>query len=593
MELLEYPLDSKLILRKKRQIKEKLINSKQKFINKKVAILGGSTTAEVKNILELFLLMEGISAEFYESDYNKYFEEVMFSESLRKFNPDIIYIHTTIKNLKNIPNINDSEDEINLKLELEFNQLKSIWEKIYKDFNSIIIQNNFEYPKNRSLGNLDRNIYFGLTNYVDNLNLKIYEYKQNKNNFIINDINYLAASTGLENWHDLTLWYSYKYAMSYSSICILSKNLANIIKAIYGKSKKCLILDLDDTLWGGIIGDDGLDNLKLGNETAIGEAYLEFQKYIGGLRARGITLAICSKNEEKIAKSGLEHPQMFLREKDFTSIKANWNEKYINIDEISKEINIGLDSIVFIDDNPLERDIVKSQLPQVEVPDIGSNIVNYIDYIEKNGYFESISILKEDIERNNYYATNQYREKNSMKFNDYKSFLKSLDMVGEIQSFKSIYLERIAQLTNKTNQFNLTTQRYSLKDIEKINNSDKFIKIYCRLKDKFGDNGLISVIIGKIEEESIHINLWLMSCRVLKRDVEKAMFDKLIEICRDRKIKYIYGYYYKTNKNTMVENHYSKLGFENIYKKENESKWKLGISSVKNKLNNIIKIEEY
>lgn len=593
MELLEYPLDINQILRKKKGIKKKLIEEDKEFINKKIAILGGSTTSEIKNILELFLLESGIKADFYESDYNKYFEEIMFSKELREFNPDIIYIHTTMKNLKNMPDVNNSQQDVDKKIQDEYSQWESMWEVLKEGLGCIVIQNNFEYPKNRNLGNLDGTTYYGITKYISQLNLRMCKYQEQNKNFIINDINYLSASIGLDKWYDSTLWYSYKYAMSYEGICNLSKSLSNIIKSIYGKSKKCLVLDLDNTLWGGVVGDDGVDSLKIGKETAIGEAYLEFQKYISELRKRGITLAIASKNEENIARLGLQHPQMYLKESDFTSIKANWEPKYINIYNISKEINIGLDSLVFIDDNPSEREIVKSQTPQVEVPNIGENIISYIDYIDKNGYFEIVGISKEDVQRNDYYQSNILREKSSSKFNNYDEFLSSLNMVGEIQFFKTIYLERIAQLTNKTNQFNLTTKRYTLQEIENINKSDEFIKLYCRLKDKFGDNGLISVIIGKIEKKTLHIDLWLMSCRVLKRDVEKAMFDKLIDACKEKEIVEIHGYYYKTQKNSIVENHYAQLGFENINKSEYSSEWQLHVKSVENKLNKFIEDREY
>jgi FkbH-like protein len=389
------------------------------------------------------------------------------------------------------------------------------------------------------------------------------------------------------------MWYGYKYSLSFEAITYLCKNIINIIKSIFGKNKKCIILDLDNTLWGGVIGDDGINNIAIGTETAIGEAYTEFQKYIKELRNIGITLAIASKNEEDIAKKGLNLSDMILKEKDFYSIKTNWNPKYENIDEITQEINIGRDSIIFLDDNPTEREIVKVNLPEISVPEIGDNIINYIDYIDKNGYFEITKLSKEDIERNESYQSNKKRDEEKKKFDSYEDFLLSLSMIADINFIKPIYNDRIAQLTNKTNQFNLTTKRYSLSDIEQMIKSNDNIIIYGRLKDKFGDNGLISIIIGKRIDKDLHIDLWLMSCRVLKRDMEKAMLDFLIDFCNKNKIDSIYGYYYKTSKNKIVRDHYLNLCFECLEESDESSKWVLNTNNIKEKANKVIKIGEY
>ncbi|MBD1381933.1 HAD-IIIC family phosphatase [Metabacillus arenae] len=591
-EHFDYPLDTAYLLRKKRSLKKELLK-KDHFIHKKIAVLGGSTTAEIKEMLELFLLNEEIKPQFYESDYNKYFEEIMFSDELKAFNPDIIFIHTSFKNILNSPEIHDDNKQIQDKLEKEFDHYKSLWEKAISDHNCIVIQNNFEYPRNRSLGNLDTVNYNGLTYFINKLNLMFSEYIQDNPQVLINDINYLSSWIGLDKWHDMSFWYHFKYSLSHHAIPYLAKNLSIIIRSVFGKSKKCLVLDLDNTLWGGIIGDDGVDQIKIGKETALAEGYTGFQKYIKELTHRGITLAIASKNEYENAIEGLNHPEMTLNKENFSCIKANWEPKFINIDKIAQEINIGIDSLVFIDDNPAERDIVKSQLPLVAVPNIGEDAAKFIDYIDRNGYFEPIKISKEDMYRNKYYEANKKRETEKAKFNNYNEFLQSLNMIAEINSFQSIYLERIAQLTNKTNQFNLTTRRYSPSEIEQISNSKSKVTLYGRLKDKYGDNGLISVVIGDIRGKDLHIDLWLMSCRVLKRDMEKAMFDAIVEESKKREIKKIYGYYYKTAKNNMVIDHYQKLGFEAVEEAEDRSKWVIEVSNVKEKKNKFIARGKY
>ena len=591
-KIFEYPLDYEYILRKRKSIKKSLLENKN-FIEKKIAILGGSTTSEIKNVLELFLLNENIKPIFFESEYNKFYEDALFSEELENFFPEIVYIHTNYHNITFFPSIENTEDEVKDLLEKEYDKFKSIWKILEEKFNCIIIQNNFDFPKERIMGNYDRISSNGRINFIDSLNREFIEYAKNNNKFYINDINYLSAQIGLEKWEDSLLWYSYKYAISYEAIPRLCKNVSNIIKAIYGKNKKCIVLDLDNTLWGGVIGDDGLNGIKVGTETAIGEAYTRFQKSIKDIKKLGITLAIASKNEEKIVKEGLNLKEMILKENDFFSIKANWNPKTESIKEIASEINIGLDSIIFLDDNPVEREMVKKQLPEVEVPNIGNDILEYIKHIDQNGFFEIVSFSKEDLERTKYYEDNKERENAKSHFKNYNEFLKSLEMKAEISFAKPIYLDRITQLINKTNQFNLTTKRYTLAEIETIASSKDKVIIYGRLKDKFGDNGLITIVIGSIVGDELHIDLWLMSCRVLKREMESAVLDFLIEYCKKNSIKKIYGYYYKTSKNNMVKDFYKEMGFNTILLEDEKSEWILEINKISDKRNKVIEIGEY
>ena len=580
---LKYPLDTSSILRKKKSIKKKLLQND--LIKKNIAILGGSTTSEIKNILELFLLDKGVKSNFYESDYNKYYEDALFgNDELDKFNPDIIYIHTTNKNIIKYPFPKDNSKEIDALLSNEIQKYKSIWSSLLK-FNCAIIQNNFDHTIDRSLGNLDCYDIHGKTYFINKLNDKFSQEAREINNLYINDINYLSSYIGLRYWFDLSLWYQAKYAISMESIPELAFNISKIISSIFGKSKKCLVLDLDNTCWGGVIGDDGLDYIHIGSGSAIAESYATFQQYIRELKQRGVTLAVCSKNDFKNAKEGFEHPDSVLKFDDFTSFKANWSPKHQNIIDIATEINIGIDSLVFIDDNPVERDIVSSQVPSVSVPDVGSDVIHFVDHIDKNGYFEPISLLSDDINRTKYYKDNKKRVKNQATFKSYDEFLVSLEMTADIKSFSSIYLDRIAQLTNRTNQFNLTTKRYTVGEIENISCSDDYIKIYGRLADKYGDNGLIAVSIGNIKEKQCHIDLWLMSCRVLKRNVEFAMLDELVSKCKDQDVSEIIGYYYKSSKNSMVSDLYEKFGFNLLERNDEDSVWKLDITNyeIKNK----------
>ncbi|SVB58904.1 uncharacterized protein METZ01_LOCUS211758, partial [marine metagenome] len=489
---LEYPLDIDKILRKKKSIKKALLSNKN-LVEKNIAILGGSTTSEIKKILELFLLDSGVKPNFYESEYNKYYEDALFgNDVLDKFNPDIVYIHTTNQNIIKYPELNNNVDEISILINNEIERYKSIWSSLSK-YNCPIIQNNFDHTINRSLGNLDFYDIHGKTYFINQLNDKFSQEARAIKNLYINDINYLSSYIGLKNWFDKSLWHQAKYALSMGSIPELAFNISKIINSIFGKSEKCLVLDLDNTCWGGVIGDDGLDGISIGLETAIAESYTSFQKYVKELKQRGVILAVCSKNDFQNAKEGFKHPDSVLKFDDFTSFKSNWDPKHQNILDIAKEVNIGVDSLVFIDDNPVERDLVSSQVPSASVPNVGNDVIHFIDHIDRNGYFEPISLLVDDINRNKYYEDNKKRSQEQSIFKSYDDFLVSLEMTAEIKSFSSIYLDRITQLTNKTNQFNLTTKRYTASEINNIATSDEYIKIYGKLTDKYGDNGLIAL----------------------------------------------------------------------------------------------------
>lgn len=592
-KLLEYPFDSEIIMRKQKSIKRALLEKNNSYIEKNIAILGGYTTDEIKNILELFLLKTGIKANFYQSEYNKYYEDSLFpNEELENFKPDIIIVATATANIINVPQITDQENDVASKLELELQHYKNIWQSLKQKYNAIIIQNNFELPHYRLLGNLDSSDYRGLSNFVMELNRKFAEYARNNKGFYINDVHYLSAQFGLDRWQDRNLWHAYKFAVSYEATPTFAHNVCSIIKGILGKSSKCLVLDLDNTLWGGVIGDDGLAGINIGTETPVAEAYTEFQKYAKELKARGIILAVCSKNDLANAKEGFTHPDSILQYEDFISFKANWEPKHINIKEIAEEINIGLDSLVFIDDNPVERQIVRENLPLVIVPEIDVHeITGYQKMIDRLGLFEPVSISQDDLVRNNSYKENIERQKIQNEFNSYEDFLQSLNMQAEIKSVKPIYLERITQLTNKTNQFNLTTKRYTIAEIEEIASSEEYITLYGRLTDKFGDNGLVSIIIGYKQEEILEIKLWLMSCRVLKRGMEEAMFDELVKIAKQNGIRAIKGYYYKTAKNNMVSNLYANLGFTKIGHNGEDTVWQYVIPETLDSFNKFIKVE--
>lgn len=591
MKELQYPFDSSYILKKRKRIKRELLADGTKRITKKIAVLGGSTTSDIISVLELFLLADGIEPVFYESEYARYWQDVMFdNKELDEFAPDIVFIHTSNRNISFKPNVKMSAEEISDGLESEYQRFETMWDTIREKYQAVIIQNNFEMPLYRLLGNRDASDIHGFENFISRLNIKFYDYASSHKDFFINDINYLSASYGLDRWSAPEWWYMYKYCLCLDAVPEFCLNLSNIIKSILGKNKKALALDLDNTLWGGIVGDDGVDGIVIGQETAEAEAYYEFQKYLKAHKDIGVILTVASKNDEENAIAGLNHPDGALKPEDFVSIKANWEPKDLNIANCADEIGLLPESFVFVDDNPAERNIVSAQLG-ISAPELGG-VDSYIKTLDKNGFFEVTSFSKDDLKRNEMYAANAQRAKQKAKFESYTDDLLSLEMEAQIKDFDSIDLARITQLTNKSNQFNLTTRRYTGPKMEETAASDKYIRLCGRLKDKFGDNGIVSVVIGEINGDTLDVILWLMSCRVLKRDMEYAMLDQLVKAARGRGIKTIKGYYFPTAKNKMVAGLYGDFGFEKISSDaDGNTVWSLDTDSYTDK-NKVISIKE-
>ncbi len=592
MRELEYPFDADFILKKKIKLKKQLLaDESKKFIEKRIAILGGSTTSEIKNILELFLLDLGIKPSFYESEYNKFYEDGMFDNpELVEFNPELIYIHISNRNITSWPVVADSFEAVGDKLDFEYGRMAALWDHLADKYHCPIIQNNYELPFYRLLGNQDAAYAQGRVSFVSRLNEKVYEYARSHENFYIHDINYEAATYGLEAWANPYYWHMYKYAMCVPAIPYVSYGVSLIIKSILGKNKKVLALDLDNTLWGGVIGDDGVENIEIGQETSLGQTYSEFQSYVKQQKDIGTLLTVISKNNDDTARSGFERPDSLLKLDDFVCFKANWDPKDRNLVGEANELNLLPESFVFVDDNPAEREIIRQSIPGVAVPEVGQ-VESYLQTIDRAGYFEVTKLSADDMKRNEMYKENAKRNQAMASFTDYGAYLTSLEMKGEIGPFKDIYMSRIAQLTNKSNQFNLTTKRCTQAEIEEMAANGEYITLYGKLEDKFGDNGVVSVVIGHQEDKKLHMDLWLMSCRVLKRDMEFAMMDELVAECQKRGITEIYGYYYPTAKNAMVKDFYGLQGFEKISEDaDGNATWKFVIESDYQNKNKYIKV---
>lgn len=594
MKELEYPFDPEWILKKKKALKRELLqNTQQTFPEKKIAILGGSTTRDIRDILELFLLNYGIRPCFYESEYNQYYADGMFpNPALEEFHPDILYIHTSNRNIEQYPSLEDDRTLVTQKLQAEYERFRALWEHLHAVYGCPVIQNNFEPPLYRLLGNRDASDHRGRWNYIQRLNQMFYEYADTHQDFYIHDICYEAADYGLERWSDPFYWNMYKYAMCVPAIPYTAFQLARIIKSIFGRNKKVLNLDLDNTLWGGVIGDDGPENIEIGQETSLGQTYAEFQDYLKQHKKLGVLLSVNSKNNEETALSGLERADSVLKREDFVAFRANWEPKSHNLYATAEELKLLPESFVFVDDNPAEREIVRQEVPGAAVPEI-TKVEEYIRVLDRSGFFEVTNFSEDDLKRNEMYLANEQRNRMQKNFSDYGDYLRSLEMKAQIGAFDPAYFSRIAQLTNKSNQFNLTTHRYSQSEIEQIAADPQYLTLCGRLEDKFGDNGVVSIVIGRKEKDVLHIELWLMSCRVLKRGMEYAMMDTLVKQCRDYGIRQIYGYFYPTAKNAMVKDFYALQGFEKLEEDaDGNAKWSFRIPEQYTLKNQVITVME-
>ncbi len=569
--IIEYPIDADYIMQKKKSILRGLREVEGR-IPKKIAIFSGSTIGELESVLRIFLQDMGIEPEFYTGGYGRFYEDLVFDDgSVKSFAPDIIYIHTSVRNL-NFPSISCDEKQADEFARLEFEKYRSAMEAAMS-FGCPVIQNNFELPPYRPAGNAEARFAGGMVRHVGRMNTLLAEYSENRQIYI-NDINYISSFHGLNNWHDETAWYAYKYPFAVRLIPYLSHSISIIISSIFGKSKKAVILDLDNTLWGGVIGDDGAEGIEIGNESPLGMAHLALCDYSLRLKEQGVMLAVCSKNENDIALSGFSRDEMPLKVEDFVTFKANWEPKSENIKSILAEMNINADAAIFIDDNPAERHIVAGEIygivtPELKEPD------SYLRVVDENNFFELTSLTGDDKKRTEFIRDNLKRSSAQGSFTDYGEYLKSLEMSARMVAVGGGNIERVTQLVNKTNQFNMTTRRFTEQEVEEISRDENYITICASLSDRFGDNGIVSVIFAKIEEEVCVIELFTMSCRVFKRELEYAMIDRLVKIIENSEVKTIKGIFIPTAKNKPCADFYENAGFTKLASIDDATEYEL------------------
>ncbi|MCI9570985.1 MAG: HAD-IIIC family phosphatase [Lachnospiraceae bacterium] len=537
----------------------------------KIAVLASDSQQYFVMVLRLFLIKYEIEADIFEGEYDGIRNAVFDNQSgLRKYAPDIVIILSNYRDIHDMPEHLASEEEIEYFITHQLEYYQQIWKRLSETGRCHIFQANIVLPFERKIGNLEANVCCSRRIILQRINVELI--KRKPKNVTIVDMEYIAAFVGKQNWFDYTTYFTSKLEYSLQYIGLVCDVYAQQIAALQGKIKKCLVLDLDNTLWGGVVADVGPEGIRIAPDDTLGEAFRYFQQYVLDLKERGVLLAVISKNDDQIAREPFElNENMILKYDDFSAFIANWENKAFNIDIIAQKLNIGTDSFVFFDDNPAEREIVRMYHPEVMVIDVPENVADYVSALESAHPFEWLSLTEDDLIRVNSYKSNNARNELCIQYKNYQDYLLALDMKGRVAYLTRKDIERFTQLINKTNQFNVRTRRYLEADIENMLDDDQYKLLFATLEDRFGKFGMISCVILKREEDQCFIDTWVMSCRVLKRDVEKFVWKKMIETADNWNCKWIVGEYIPTKKNALVKNLYCDLGFRKQMKKNDDS----------------------
>ena len=545
----------------------------------KLAILGGFTTTQLAQAIELALFAMGGQIEIFEADYGVYRQEILDADSaLYRFQPTVVFLATSWRELIHRPTLDQDRAEVASLVEAEFADWSLLWQTAHDRLSCLVVQNNFDRPAWRQMDNHDVRHAAGLWRFIGRVNDRMADCAPPY--VALHDVDALASLAGRRAWGDERFFFHAKLPCAPEFIVDYGFSVASLLAARLGLSKKCLVLDLDNTCWGGVIGDDGLGGIRLGQGDAEGEAFVAFQQYAKALKERGVILAVCSKNEEHIAREVFEkHTEMVLRLADISCFMANWTDKAANLREIARRLNIGLNSLVFADDNPAERALVRQLAPEVAVPEIPEDPAGFIQAIEPHRYFQTLAVGKEDLQRAEYYRANAQREQALTGSANVEDYLRSLAMVARVGPVTPMSLERSAQLINKSNQFNLTTRRRSAAEVSSLMADSEWLTRTVSLTDRFGDNGLISVLLAKVEGDALVIDTWLMSCRVLKRGVEMLLNNNICRWAAERGLRRICGEYIATAKNDLVREHYAGLGYAEIADDGNgHTRWEMPLA---------------
>jgi len=536
----------------------------------RLAIVGGCTLFPLAELIQHCIETSGLGTtgqnhsrrvELFTGDYDNYVSEIVTPDSsLYEFRPDLIFVIPSERKCRYSGGLFDGRDRQEAAARKTAADILALCEMAQNRSGAELILANFRLPSG-----IDPGPYRGKSAASEwtfrklvNLELGL----SAPSSIQICDVEFLSSRHGTLVSTDQRGWFESKQPYALDFQVLVAREVSHIAASLRGSAKKVVVLDLDNTLWGGVIGDDGLDGIEIGDTSPRGEAFKAFQACLKSLGERGILLAVCSKNDHARAiEPFTDHPEMVLRMEDFASFQANWEPKSENLRRIARELNLGLDSFVFVDDNPAEIEIVRQFVPEVEALLLGPDPSMYVQELQDGRYFEALNITPEDAERVSQYRVAVQREELLASSTDMVSYLRSLEMKAVIAAFQSVDVPRISQLINKSNQFNVTTRRRTELEIRTLMANPACRGFTVRLSDRFGDHGLISVVICLIEGQHMEIDTWLMSCRVLKRQVEEEVVNEIVRIARESGCDRITGRYIRTAKNGMVSDLYPRMGF--------------------------------
>ena len=556
------------------ELKKNLKKDFSQFKSVRVAVLGDTSTQFLVQALRGAAFDCQFNLQIWEADFDQIENQVQDSNSdLYQFKPEVVILfqatHKLLGTFNKLPPQN-----YKLLAQTQMASISAMHKTLNASLQAKIIYYNYSEINDAVFGNYATKTESSFIFQLRKLNAELMQFAVQTPNFYLCDLCTIQNLVGRANFFQSSVYINSEMVLSLSVLPQIATATLDIISALYGKSKKCLILDLDNTVWGGIIGDDGIEHIQIGY-LGIGKAFTEFQQWVKKLKNRGIIICVCSKNTEAIAKEPfLKHPDMVLRLEDISVFVANWNNKVDNISSIQQILNIGFDSMVFLDDNPFERNMVRESIPEITVPELPQDPAEYLEFLYGCNLFETISFSKEDEERTTNYKVEAERNILKQSFEKEEEFLESLQMVSLVESFTKFNTPRVVQLSQRSNQFNLRTIRYTEQDIDLMMKLEAYSSFAFSLEDKFGSHGLIAVVIVKAENEStVFIESWFMSCRVLKRTMENFILNTIVAAAKQKGFTCLKGEYILTAKNEIVKEHYASLGFH-----QEESFWSLPIS---------------
>ncbi|MFC1459323.1 HAD-IIIC family phosphatase [Microvirga arabica] len=532
----------------------------------KVALIGSSTLDHLIPGIRIGALRRGLLVEAWLAPYGQWRQEILDSTSgLQAFKPDAVLLSIEATALVPELPLDTSAEEVAAVINTKVDEIVALWRVVKEQLGATLIQQTVLSTATPIFGHFERLVPASRGSVAAHFDFKLVDAAA-KESVLLLDLRTAALSVGCQTMTNLMLWHHAKQEIAPTATPWVGDQIGRILAATRGLSKKLLVLDLDNTLWGGVIGDDGLEGIVLGQGSATGEAYVAFQRYVKSLSERGVILAVSSKNETAIVEAAFnDHPEMVLRQSDIAALEASWGDKPTALRKIARDLNVGLDSLVFFDDNPVERDLMRQTLPMVAVPEVPEAVERYIACLGDAGYFEAVAFTGDDRQRTTQYKANSRRRELEASTTDLEGYLRSLEMRLTVSSFAPVDVPRITQLINKTNQFNVTTRRYSEAEVTSIMSNPNALSFAARLDDCFGSNGIISIVFGHlITRDNVcvfDIDTWLMSCRVLGRSVESALLAVVASTTRRAGAERMIGHYRPTSKNMIVQDLFPRLGF--------------------------------